>query len=72
MLFQKEDYAGEGSGLIIKRPVLILALPPKTPTTKSRHLVKPQLPHVYEGDEMTVLAKMVLEVNRIFHAKYSA
>lgn len=71
MLFQK-DNEGEGSGLIIKRPVLILVLPPKTPTTKSRHFFKPQFPHVYEGGEMTVLAKMVLEVNRIFHAKYSA
>lgn len=72
MFFQKEDYEGEGSGLVIKRPVLILVLPLKTPTTKLLHLIMPQFPHVYEGDEVTVLAKMVLEVNRIFHEKYSA
>lgn len=70
--FKKKTMKVKAVGSSSKGQFLILVLPPKTPTTKSRHFFKPQFPHVYEGGEMTVLAKMVLEVNRIFHAKYSA
>lgn len=61
MFFQAGRYEGEGSRLSIETLVLILALPPETQTTKLLHLFKPQCPHVYRGDEITVFARTKLE-----------
>lgn len=71
MLFPKKDMKMMAVSSISKKPVLILAPPPTTQTTKLLHLFKHQVPHVYNKDEIIVFAKKKLEVNKVIHENHS-